>query len=100
VVDVAASVLLVIAPMLIADSLQSTMLGALRGISDTAYPALVSMIAFWAIALPAGWLIADQGGMGPAGIWAGFLIGLSLAGAMLARRFVVRTRLRVHTSSL
>jgi multidrug resistance protein, MATE family len=100
VVDVAASVLLVIAPMLIADSVQSTMLGALRGISDTAYPALVSMIAFWGIALPAGWLIADRGGMGPAGIWAGFLIGLSLAGAMLAHRFVVRTRLRVAASSL
>ncbi len=91
VVDVAVAFLMVIIPMLIADSVQSTMLGALRGISDTAYPAIVSMVAFWLIALPSGWIIATWGGVGPAGIWVGFLIALAGAGVMLLRRFLAKT---------
>jgi len=90
---VATAILLVIAPMLIADALQSTMLGALRGLSDTAYPAAVSTIAYWLVALPLGWLIAAPGGMGPAGIWAGFGLALAGAGILLFLRFLRRTAL-------
>lgn len=86
-----AAILLVMAPMLIADALQSTMLGALRGLSDTAYPAVVSAVAYWIVALPLGWVLANWGGMGPPGIWAGFLIGLASAGVMLLLRFRART---------
>lgn len=82
-----AAILLVMAPMLIADSLQSTMLGALRGLSDTGYPAMVSTVAYWIVALPLGWGLATWGGMGAPGIWAGFLFGLAGAGVMLLARF-------------
>lgn len=88
-----AAILLAMAPMLIADSLQSTMLGALRGLSDTAYPAAVSTVAYWPVALPLGWLLADWGGFGPPGIWLGFLVGLAWAGIMLFLRFRRRLRL-------
>lgn len=91
VAGLAGVILMVIAPMLIADSLQSTMLGALRGLSDTGVPAAVSMVAFWVVALPLGWALATWGGMGAPGIWAGFVAGLFLAAGLLVMRF--RSRL-------
>ncbi len=91
VIAAAAAILLVFAPMQIADGIQSTALGALRGMSDVALPAAVSILAYWVIALPLGWVLATRGGLGPPGIWAGFLAGLILAAAILLRRFLVRT---------
>ena len=49
---VAASIFLAFAPMQISDGVQSAMPGALRGLSDTAWPAAVSAIAYWAVSLP------------------------------------------------
>ncbi len=91
VIAVAASIFLVFALCQVGDGVQSTLLGALRGMSDTGYPAVVSMVAYWAVALPLGWALATGGGIGPAGVWAGFVIGLGGAGLALARRFARRT---------
>jgi MATE family multidrug resistance protein len=91
VVAAAAAILLVFAPMQIIDGIQSTALGALRGLSDVAFPAAVSILAYWAVALPLGWFVATSGGMGPAGIWTGFLAGLVLAAAILVWRLLQRS---------
>jgi MATE family multidrug resistance protein len=61
--------------------------GALRGMSDTAWPALVSIVAYWFVALPLGWVLAYPLGLGPVAIWLGFGIGLSIAGVALTARF-------------
>ena len=81
----AALIFLAFAPMQISDALQSAMLGALRGLSDTVWPAAVSAIAYWLVALPLGWLLAQW--IGPAGVWAGFIPALAGAGAALTWRF-------------
>lgn len=91
VIAVAASIFAVFALMQVADGVQSTMLGALRGMSDTAFPAVVSMGAYWVLALPLGWVLATTMGLGPAGIWLGFFVALVLAGAILTLRFRART---------
>ncbi|MEY4982915.1 MAG: hypothetical protein RIR62_1181 [Pseudomonadota bacterium] len=93
VVAVAAAIFLVFAPMQLSDAVQSAMLGALRGLSDTAWPAAVSAIAYWPVALPLGWVLAHPAGMGPAGIWAGFILALAGAGLALTLRFWRRTAL-------
>lgn len=87
VVVVAAAIFLAFAPMQISDAVQSAMLGALRGLSDTAWPAAVSAVAYWPVALPLGWTLAHWGGMGPAGVWAGFILALAGAGTALTIRF-------------
>lgn len=87
VVAMTAAIFLAFAPMQICDAVQSAMLGALRGLSDTAWPAAVSAIAYWPVALPLGWVLAHWAGMGPAGIWAGFILALVGAGAALTVRF-------------
>lgn len=93
VVEVAAAIFLVFAPMQISDAVQSSMLGALRGLSDTAWPAAVSAVAYWPVALPLGWMLAHWGGMGPAGVWAGYILALAGAGVSLSLRFWRRTAL-------
>jgi MATE family multidrug resistance protein len=97
VVVVATAIFLVFAPMQISDAVQSAMLGALRGLSDTAWPAAVSAIAYWPVALPLGWMLAHWGGMGPSGIWAGFILALAGAGTALTLRFWRRTALLMQT---
>lgn len=92
VIAVAAAIFLVFAFSQVMDGVQSTMTGALRGLSDTGFPALVSMLAYWVLGLPLGWVLAHRAGMGPAGIWAGFVIALALAGLVLVWRFLRQTR--------
>lgn len=92
VVAVAVTVFVVFAVMQVADGVQSTMLGALRGISDTRWSAIVSIVAFWGVGLPLGWVLS--GWLGPAGVWVGFGAALFGAGAALTWRFWQKTVLR------
>lgn len=91
VAGMAAAVMLVFALMQVFDGVQSTMLGALRGLSDTAWPAMVSMVAYWVVGLPMAWVIAVTLHQGPASVWFGWLIALAGAGALMAMRFNART---------
>ncbi|MCX7288853.1 MAG: MATE family efflux transporter [Rhodobacterales bacterium] len=91
VIAVAATIFFVFAFSQVMDGVQSTMTGALRGLSDTGFPAAVSLVAYWVLGLPLGWMLAHPGGMGPAGIWAGFVIALGLAGLVLVWRFLRQT---------
>lgn len=92
VIDIAAKMFMVFAFFQVMDGVQSTALGALRGMSDTRWPAMVSFIAYWVISLPLGWVLADWGGMGAPGIWAGFFLGLLFAAVSLVLRFRAKTR--------
>lgn len=100
VVAVAAAIFLVFALMQLSDSVQSAMLGALRGLSDTAWPATISAVAYWPVALPLGWMLAHWGGMGPAGIWAGFMLALVGAAMALTLRFWRQTAVLGGAKSL
>jgi len=91
VVAMAASILLVFALAQVFDGVQSTMVGALRGLSDTAWPAGVSILAYWVFALPLGWVLAAPLGLGPGGIWLGWIMALAWAGGMLTWRFLRKT---------
>jgi multidrug resistance protein, MATE family len=87
VITVAAAIFAVFAVSQVMDGLQSSLLGALRGLSDTAFPATVSLIAYWVIALPVGWWLARLAGWGPSGVWMGFVIALAGAATALLIRF-------------
>jgi multidrug resistance protein, MATE family len=91
VIAVAATIFFVFAFSQVMDGVQSTMTGALRGLSETRFPAVVSMVAYWLLGLPLGWVLAHEAGMGPAGIWAGFIIALGLAALVLVWRFLRQT---------
>ena len=90
----AAGLFVVVAAMQVMDGLQSTSLGALRGMRDNAFPAFVSIAVYWGLALPAAYGAAFGLNMGPAGVWAGFGAGLAVASVVLVWRFARLTRAR------
>jgi MATE family multidrug resistance protein len=91
VIALAAAIFAVLAAFQIMDGVQSTMLGALRGLGDTAWPAWVTLAAHWTVGLPLAWTFAHPLGFGPVGVWMGYGVGLGGAAAALLWRFVRRT---------
>jgi MATE family multidrug resistance protein len=87
VVAQAAAIMVVFALMQVFDGVQTAMVGALRGLSDTAFPALVTVAAYWGAGLPLGWVLAVHVGLGAPGVWLGWLGALAVAGALLTWRF-------------
>lgn len=73
------------------DALQVTASGALRGFRDTKSPMWITLVAYWGIGLPVGWLLGFGSllgvqvapPMGPQGFWIGLIIGLVCAAIML-----------------
>ena len=48
---------------------------------------LVAFLSYIVINLPVGYLLAFILGLGPGGLWMGFIIGLSVAAVQLITRF-------------
>ncbi|WP_426240682.1 MATE family efflux transporter [Pararhizobium sp. DWP1-1-3] len=96
VVALASSMFVVIALMQVADGLQSTGLGALRGLNDTKWPSAVSIVSYWLLALPLGYCLAFHTSVGPLGVWIGFAAGLSMSAIVLPARFFRLVRIRAN----
>lgn len=72
----------------ISDSLQVTAQAALRGYKDVNFSLVTTLIAYWLVCLPCGYLMAHPLGLGPIGYWLGLTIGLLAAGLALSCRLV------------
>lgn len=92
VVTLAAQLLVVAALFQFFDGGQVIMAAELRGLTDAKVPALITFVAYWVIALPAGYLLGVRGGYGGVGIWGGLAAGLAFAAVFLTLRFVRLTR--------
>ncbi|MEE9315375.1 MAG: MATE family efflux transporter [Rhizobiaceae bacterium] len=75
------------------DSLQVASGSNLRGLQDTKIPMIIATISYWPIGMGMAYLLAFPLGYGGAGVWAGLVIGLAVAGVALTYRFVHRERL-------
>ncbi|MBT8052497.1 MAG: MATE family efflux transporter [Xanthomonadales bacterium] len=69
------------------DGLQIVSSGILRGYKDTRMPMLYMIIAFWIVGMTLGYNLTFNRGMGPAGMWVGMIAGLTVAAALMLRRF-------------
>lgn len=87
VVSMTAYLLLFAALFQISDSTQSISAGLLRGIKDVKIPTYFIAIAYWAIGIPVGCVLAFYFKIGAAGIWMGFIAGLTLSAIFLSLRF-------------
>ncbi|HLF33139.1 MAG TPA: MATE family efflux transporter [Cyclobacteriaceae bacterium] len=87
VIRMASSLILVAALFQISDGIQVVGLGALRGMSDVRIPTLFTLIAYWILALPIGYITGILLNMGPLGIWWGLWGGLTTAAVLLLWRF-------------
>jgi MATE family multidrug resistance protein len=85
---ITASLLYIAAMFQLSDGVQAVSLGALRGLSDTKIPTLVTIIAYWVIGIPIGYYMAFNLNFGLYGIWYGLSIGLTFSAILLSVRFV------------
>ena len=83
----AVSLLLYAAIFQYPDGLQMVAAGALRGYKDTRMPVLYMVISFWIVGMTLGYYLTFQREMGPAGMWIGMIAGLTVASALMLRRF-------------
>ena len=97
VTGIAISLLLMAALFQIADGIQIGAAGALRGYKDTALPMIINLFAFWVLAFPLAYLAAITYRAAPNLVWAGFIVGLCVAAALLTWRYqrLSKTALRV-----
>jgi multidrug resistance protein, MATE family len=79
----------------ISDATQAIGAGLLRGIKDVKVPTVYIAIAYWVVGIPLGCLMAFTYKMGAAGMWIGFVGGLTFSSAFLNRRFFKMLRRKV-----
>ncbi|WP_295042177.1 MATE family efflux transporter [uncultured Paracoccus sp.] len=69
------------------DAFQVIALGMLRGVHDTRVPMGIAVFSYWVVGIPVAYLLAFPMGVGPAGLWLGLCVGLTVAALLLMRRF-------------
>lgn len=89
---VAVALLPIAAVFQVFDGLQVVGTGVLRGAADTAFPAVLAFLGFWALGLPSGWLLGFRFSQGATGLWWGLTIGLTAVALLLLARIAARFR--------
>jgi MATE family multidrug resistance protein len=92
--SIAIGLLLMAAVFQIADGVQIGAAGALRGYKDTKMPMVVNTFAYWVLGFPLAYLAAKTFRAPPSYIWAGFVLGLTVAAVLLTLRFNRLSKLR------
>lgn len=87
IVALGALLLLFAALFQLTDAFQVIALGFLRGVHDTRVPMWIAGFSYWVIGMPVAWALAFPVGLGPAGLWLGLCVGLTVAAILLMRRF-------------
>ncbi len=87
VIELSTRLIIIAAFFQVSDGLQVIGLGALRGMADVRIPTLVTLFAYWVLALPIGYLLGIKLMLGAQGIWIGLLTGLTVTAVLLIIRF-------------
>jgi MATE family multidrug resistance protein len=91
VVDLTANLLLIAGIFQIADGIQVTAMGGLRGLADVRAPMIFAFTYYWLGAIPIGYIAAFVFKTGAIGIWSGLATGLFIAAITLTTRFYLLT---------
>ena len=85
---IAISLLLMAAAFQIGDGVQIGATGVLRGYKDTRVPMAINIFSYWFLAFPLAYLAAITYRLPPQYVWAGFVVGLSVAAILLTGRYL------------
>lgn len=90
VINLAATLMGLAAIFTLSDTFQAVAMGTLRGYKDTKAVMLITFVSYWPFGLTIGILLSRTDlivpAMGAAGMWIGFIIGLSIAAVLLTWR--------------
>lgn len=85
-IQFAGSLLLLGALFQLSDGAQVMLIGMLRGLQDTRVPMWINAFSYWVVAFGLGIFCAHVLGWGAYGLWAGLVIGLTVASILLGFR--------------
>jgi len=104
VIALASSLMIFTAFYQFSDGIQLCSAGSLRGMKDTAIPMLLSIISYWFIGFPLGYILALTDiiteAMGAKGFWIGLLSGLSLSAVLMTIRLYNREKTHYDKATL
>ena len=83
----------------ISDAIQAPIQGILRGYKDVTIAFYMSLVSYWVLGLPIGYILANYIHMGPDGYWIGLISGLALGAIGLALRLKFIQQKRVFQRS-
>ena len=92
VIELAASLLVIVGLFQLVDGLQVTSSAMLRGLRDARVPAVIGFLSYWVIGLPVSAGLAFGLHRGPLGVWWGLAAGLGIACLTLGPRLWLHTR--------
>lgn len=92
VIVIAVKLLIIAAFFQLADGIQAIGLGTLRGVEDVKIPTIITTINYWFITIPLCYYLGIKLQWGAAGVWYGYLIGLSLVSIALFIRYEYITK--------
>jgi multidrug resistance protein, MATE family len=84
------------------DGMQAVGAGVLRGLGDTRVPLIAMLLGYWLIGVPVSLYLAYRTGIGPQGLWWGFVAGLAAVAIFLlwrVRALFRRGVSRVHVDA-
>jgi MATE family multidrug resistance protein len=87
VANMAVGLLFMAAIFQLSDGIQVSAAGALRGMKDTLYPMLASVVVYWLFGLPVSYYLGIRQEFGPQGLWMGLVASLTFAAVWLVWRF-------------
>lgn len=88
VLELTASFLLFALCFQVSDAIQAPVQGALRGYKDVNSTFITTLLSYWVIGLPTGYLLATQTNLGPYGYWIGLITGLTCGAIGLSARLI------------
>jgi len=91
-VHLAALFLFISAFFQIFESVRLSLVGALRALKDTHYTFITSIISFWCLALPLGYLFSITFAFGGAAFWWAMVAGALFSLLLLYRRFKLKIK--------
>ena len=94
--SIAVSLLFYSAIFQYADGIQICAAGALRGLKDTVVPMFINIVAYLLVGLSVGYYLTFNKAMGPAGMWIGMIVGLSIGAVLLMGRFLFKSSLLIR----
>ncbi|WP_335871674.1 MATE family efflux transporter [Bacillus sp. 2205SS5-2] len=83
----------------LSDAVQAPVQGALRGYKDVNVTFMMTLISYWVIGLPLGYVLATYTSFGPFGYWIGLIAGLTAGALTLSGRLHLVQR-RKHLAHL
>jgi MATE family multidrug resistance protein len=91
-IQLATQFLFIAAFFQILESIRISLFGALRGLKDTHFSLVASIICFWCVALPMGYLFSTKLKIHGAGFWLAMVIGVICSILLLLWRFKLKIR--------